>query len=130
MGAFLKKGAGLPGCRFKTRTQPSIRNDKLFYITASRGFTQKHRLAPIGFRWTQDLSVKQVPTEDDCQTSFVQRLHDDRPDSFVVGKQVECGEEEEENERQPEEDEERRQHKSILQLICRQKTHTDLKRNK
>lgn len=96
-------------------------NNNVGYMTSKwpgTWFTQKHRLSLIGFCRTQDLSVKQIPTEDDRQTGFVQRLHDDRPDSFIVGKQVERSEEEEENKRQPkEEEEQQRQHKLISQLI-------------
>lgn len=46
--------------------------------------------------------MKQVPMEDYGQASLIKGFHNNRTNSFVIGKQVENSEQEEQDERQPE----------------------------
>lgn len=67
-----------------------------------KGHTQEHRLLLIGLRWTEQLTIKQVPMKDYGQASLVKCFHNNRTNSFVIGKQVENSEQEKQDERQPE----------------------------
>lgn len=67
-----------------------------------QGHTQENRFFLVGFHRTEQLTIMQVLVEDYGQSSFIKRFHNNRPNSFEVGKQVENGEKEEQNERQPE----------------------------
>lgn len=64
--------------------------------------TQENRLFLVGFCRTEQSTFKQVLMEDDGQSSFIQGFHNNRPNSFVIGKKVENGEKEKQGECQPE----------------------------
>lgn len=69
--------------------------------------TQENWFSLIGLQWTQDPSVSQVLLQHNRKPRLVEGFHDNRAHSFVIGKEVEDGEEEEKAESQSKGQEER-----------------------